>query len=494
MKSGLTVACNAVLAGEWDYEKNDGLAPDMVALHSGKNVWWRCRLGHSWQATPANREHGTGCPYCVNKKVLAGFNDMASQSPDLAVQWDYEKNGSLRPHMITSCSGRKVWWICDKGHSYQATPGNRSNGTGCPYCAGRKVLPGFNDLQSRNPVLAGQWDYRKNGDLRPDMFTQFSKQKVWWLCDKGHSWQTSILDRDRNGCPVCSGRKAAAGINDLLTLYPGLGSEWDYDKNPGLRPEEFRPGSNTPVWWKCSLGHSWKVSPNHRSRGSGCPYCAGKKVLEGFNDLKTLMPDVAKEWDYEKNGSLTPENVAMYSHKQVWWRCERDHSWKNYISNRTLHKHGCPYCTGQWAIKGENDLLTLNPELAAEWDYDRNGSLKPEDVMPGSGKKVWWICEKGHSWMAVIYSRKNNGCPVCAGRQALPGVNDLKTTMPEIAKEWDYEKNGNLRPEDVTAQSNRFVWWRCKNGHSWKAQVCCRYNSNGCPKCDGRIKMRTYFI
>lgn len=347
---------------------------------------------------------------------------------------------------------------------------------------------------SENPKLAAEWDYIKNGDLNPDMVGQYSKIKAWWKCDRGHSWQAVIKTRHAAGCPVCSGRTVMAGVNDLLSLYPGIAEEWDYEKNAGLRPEEMRPGSNTPVWWRCVLGHSWKVSPNHRSRGSGCPYCANKKVLTGFNDLKTLMPEDAELWDYEKNGALTPELVLPYSHKKVWWKCEKGHSWYGYISNRTLHKRGCPYCAGQRTISGENDLRTLNPGLASEWDYDQNGSLRPEDVMPRSGKVVWWKCTAGHSWRAAVYSRKDNGCPVCAGRQAIPGENDLRTVLPEIAEQWDYEKNGDLWPENVTAQSNRIIWWRCEKGHSWKAKPCERYRGNGCPKCDGRIKMRTHFM
>lgn len=494
MKGQETILDSPELLSNWDYERNGTLAPGQVSLHSGKNVWWQCSFGHSWRATPANRCHGTGCPYCTNRKVLAGYNDLKTQSPELASEWDNEKNGDLHPDAVTLNSTRKAWWLCPAGHSYDATPGNRNHGKGCPYCAGRKVLEGFNDLKSQAPAIAAWWDYEKNGNLRPEMVTKFSKRKVWWRCEEGHTWKATVQSKHITGCPVCSGRTAIPGINDLVTLCPEMVKEWDYEQNTDCTPEEMRPGSNTPVWWRCALGHSWKVSPNHRSRGSRCPYCTNKKVLRGFNDLKTLLPEDAKLWDYEKNGSLTPEMVTPYSHKQVWWRCEKGHSWHGYISNRTLHKRGCPYCAGQRVISGENDLLTKNPELATEWDYYRNGSLRPENVMPGSQKKVWWKCAEGHSWQAAVYSRKKNGCPLCSGRQVVPGVNDLKTMMPEIAKEWDYEKNGGLRPENVAAQSNRHVWWRCNKGHSWKAQVFERYNSNGCPKCDGRIKMRTYYL
>lgn len=494
MKFGETIRDMPALLDDWDYEKNAPLTPEQVSLHSGKDVWWKCSRNHVWKATPANRARGTGCPYCVNKKVLPGYNDLRTQAPLLAVQWDYDKNTALQPDMVTPGSTRKVWWRCANGHSYEATPANRSHGTGCPYCVGRKVLEGFNDLKSQNQEVAAQWDYDKNGGLRPEMVTQFSKRKVWWKCKEGHSWQAAILNRHKTGCPVCSGRIAIPGINDLVTLCPEMVKEWDYERNTGIKPSDMRPGSNTYVWWRCKLGHSWKISPNHRSHGSGCPYCANKKVLAGFNDLKTLLPEDAELWDYEKNGTLIPEMVTPYSHKKVWWKCKNGHSWYGHISNRTVHKRGCPYCAGQRAISGENDLVTLNPALASEWDYDKNGELRAENVMPGSRKKVWWKCSKGHSWCAAVYSRKNNGCPVCSGRQAISGINDLKTTMPELAEQWDYDKNGDLRPEDVTAQSNRIIWWKCKEGHSWKAKPCERYRGNGCPKCDGRIKMRTYFM
>lgn len=272
-----------------------------------------------------------------------------------------------------------------------------------------------------------------------------------------------------------------------------LAAEWNHEKND-VSPESITQGSNVAFWWKCKKGHEWKAKVNNRLHGNGCPYCANKKVLPGYNDLLTWFPEVAKEWNYRKNAELRPEKCLPKAHRKVWWICRRGHEWEALISNRTLHSRCCPYCAGQRAIAGENDLATLNPDLASEWDYDRNGELRPNNVMPGSQKKVWWKCMKGHSWRAAIYSRKNHGCPVCSGRQAIPGINDLKTTMPEVAEEWDYEKNGDLRPEDVTAQSNRYIWWRCKRGHGWKAQVCDRYHSNGCPKCDGRIKMRTHFM
>ena len=282
-------------------------------------------------------------------------------------------------------------------------------------------------------------------------------------------------------------------LNSVASV-PKLMQEWDKEKNEGISPDRLSLGSNIPVWWRCEKGHSWQINPNHRNRGSECPYCKNKKTLPGFNDLASKFPALLDEWDRDRNEGIDPSFCNYLSNKKVWWICQKKHSWRTAISNRTRLNSQCPYCQGQRTITGENDLLTVNPKLASEWHPDRNGNLSPEQVMPNSGKKVWWLCKQGHSWQAAVYSRKNNGCPYCSGRKAVPGENDLKTLFPELASEWDKEKNGNLRPENVGAWSNLSVWWLCKAGHSWKAKVCDRYNGNNCPRCNDRIKMRTNFM
>ena len=87
-----------------------------------------------------DRTRGTnGCPYCGNKKVLAGFNDLASIEPEIAAEWHPELNGALTPEMVTAGSNRKVWWLCPEGHVWRTAISNRTNAkkrTGCPVCAG----------------------------------------------------------------------------------------------------------------------------------------------------------------------------------------------------------------------------------------------------------------------------------------------------------------------------------------------------------------------
>jgi len=408
-----------------------------------------------------------------------------SDNAQLMAEWNWERNADVDPSQITIGSGQKVWWKCNKGHEWQATICNRTNGRGCPYCSGKKVLKGYNDLQTVNPILASGWNYEKNGDLKPENFSANSTEKVWWKCEKKHEWQATINSRNNgSGCPYCSSKKILKGYNDLQKSNPILSKEWNYQKNNGLTPVDVTPNSSKKVWWKCEKGHEWQARIDSRNNGNGCPYCSGLFTVKGENDLQTVNPTLAKEWNYEKNTGLTPDEVLSNSNKKVWWKCDTGHEWQATIYSRNTGIE-CPYCSGRYAVKGENDLQTVNPVLAKEWNYEKNGNLIPERFLANSHKKVWWKCNKGHEWQATIDSRNSGiGCPYCSGRYAVKGENDLQTVNPVLAKEWNYEKNGELKPENIMANSNITVWWKCNKGHEWRAKISNRNNGRGCPVCN----------
>ena len=126
--------------------------------------------------------------------------------------------------------------------------------------------------------------------------------------------------------------------------------------------------------------------------------------------LKSEYPLISSEWDYEKNDNLSPESCTPRSDLIVWWLCSKNHSWRASIKNRTTNKSGCPFCNHKRAIPGETDFQTRFPDIAKQWDFAKNGSLLPSEVLPFSNKKVWWKCEKGHSWQAKIENRVVSSC------------------------------------------------------------------------------------
>lgn len=271
--------------------------------------------------------------------------------------------------------------------------------------------------------------------------------------------------------------------------------EWAEDLNEKT-PAQLTTYSREKVWWRCVNDHTWQATPEGRAvRGRGCPYCRKHKIIPGKTDLATIVPEASLLWDYEKNRDFSPHEISPRSRAKVCWRCDRGHSWQAQIYNVAFAGSRCPYCAGYKAIPGETDLVTLSPEIAVQWDDEKNGNLRPETVSASSHTKVWWKCELGHSWQAMPFSRtrsRSAGCPYCTGRKVLKGFNDLETLKPDLAEEWHQPLNGDLTPGTVTLGSNKKVWWQCADGHVWQAYIYARTkpNGTGCPVCSGTVKAK----
>ena len=348
-------------------------------------------------------------------------------------------------------------------------------------------------METGREALLREWDSEKNLPLTPEAVTSGSSRYAFWRCERGHTWRATIYSRSKKDsrCPYCSGVRVERGVNDLATLAPQLVCQWHPTKNGALTPDQVITGSHRVVWWRCEKGHEWKAQIKSRTSGCGCPVCAGRLLLPGVNDLASQFPDLAAQWHPTRNGVLRPEDVLAGSHWKVWWRCERGHEWKSQILSRTQSNCGCPVCAGKAVVAGDNDLATVAPEIAAEWDREKNGVLSPQEVTPSSNRSVWWLCPLGHSYRATVAARtcQQSGCPVCAGRKVLPGFNDLATLEPEIAAQWHPTLNGMLKPTMVTPGSHKKVWWECPEGHVWKAVVYSRGSQKtGCPICAGKVK------
>lgn len=405
------------IAIEWHPALNGGRTAFDSAPGSSTKVWWLCCRGHEWQDTPSHRTgRGSGCPICAGKRILAGFNDLATLRPELAAEWDHDRN-ELTPQEVGAGSGRMTWWLDRFGHSWQATVNNRNQGTGCPVCAGQKILPGFNDLAAKQPMLALEWDTGRNG-FGPSEISPSSNKMAWWVCRDGHSWQMRVANRTQlgQGCPVCAGQKVLAGFNDMATTAPDLAAEWHPTRNLGVTPQAVFRSTARRIWWLDALGHEWEASANERSNGAGCPFCSGQRILVGFNDLATRRPDLAAEWHPTKNGDRTSQMVTVMNGTRAWWCCDRGHEWDSVISSRGAGT-GCPACAGQVVIEGANDLGCLWPTVAAQWHPTRNNGVSPHSVAQFSNRKFWFLCDAGHEWASTVNNRTHGqGCPECSER------------------------------------------------------------------------------
>lgn len=154
--------------------------------------------------------------------------------------------------------------------------------------------------------------------------------------------------------------------------------------------------------------HQWEASVGQRTTGTGCPFCSGAKPRKNYC-LLSEFPYIAAELHPTKNDGLKGTDLTPKSSKKVFWLCKKDktHEWRATPVDRVLKGSGCPICAGKVATNSTS-LAALHPKLAKEWDTTRNGSLRPEQVLPGSNKAVYWKCRKGHSWQQVIRQRTKN--------------------------------------------------------------------------------------
>lgn len=258
----------------------------------------------------------------------------------LAAEWHSIKNGVI-PDDLSSGSGRKVWWKCNKGHEWETRIAHRSAGSKCPSCAGIKAVHGKTDLFTTHPKIASQWHPTKNGVLTSQEVTAGSSKKVWWLDECGHEWETTVLIRSSGGnCPYCSGNKTLAGFNDLGTTHPVLALQWRDERNVNT----VSSGSKYKAVWECDKGHNWEAQVKNRTLGRGCPYCSNHKRFEGLNDLLTVYPHIASQWNNTKNTGFDIKTISLTSPEQVWWKCDKGHEWFCSVAHRTRKGLDCPVC------------------------------------------------------------------------------------------------------------------------------------------------------
>lgn len=324
------------LAKEWDYKENNGIDISTITYGSSKPIHWVCAKGHKWVLPVKKRTlRGDGCPYCSGKKSIVGENDFATLFPDIASQWDYEKN-IYSPTDYLPKSNQLIYWICENGHSYQSKICERTRGRSCPYCAHKRVVYGETDLKTKFPDIAAMWDCNKNGKYTPENVSYGSNKRVWWICENNHEWEDTVKNCVKRGnCPYC------VADNRLSVIAPELYEEIHPTKNTIIKDITIQ--SNRNIWWICNKGHEWQSPVYCRFRGDKCPYCSGKRPIVGETDLKTVNPELCKEWNYKKNRGKRPENYTRFSNARVWWICENGHEWRATICHRSAGT-GCPEC------------------------------------------------------------------------------------------------------------------------------------------------------
>ena len=499
------------------------------------------------------------------------MKQLLKNNKEIMKYWDFNKNDNELLNKATLGCHNKAWWICVKGHSYEQEIRSKVKGVGCPICSNKKVLKGYNDLATTNPKLLKEWNYSKNEilGLNPESVTKGAEKKVWWICPKcNESYECYIYSKkEKQGCPYCR-KLIGVGVNDIFTIKPCWKKYWNYEENEkrGINPYNLRRRSHIKVNWICSIcGKSFDRLLAKTKEEVICNNCARNKgalkriktYIEKYGSLLERYPEILKEWDYEKNTELNPNEVTSHSEQKVWWICPYGHSYKSSIAHK-VDGRGCPKCSKENSVSfPENAIVYYLKKV----DDDIIESYQPEFLV---GKEIdIYIKSKnigieydGANWHKdstrdleknklcydnniTLYRIRENKCPILnsTSRDLYVGTDDnynslnkiirdlikelynkeiivdidfdrmeilklvsytikqksLEIMFPDIAKEWDYEKNKGLLPSQFYATSGRKVWWTCPKGHSYDCTISHRtVDKNGCPYCSNQKILRGY--
>lgn len=486
---------------EWDYERNQNKTPREFTHGSGSKVFWKCNKNHVWETAINSRTSGarTGCPICSR-----GQTSFPEQAVAYYVSKIYDIEQRIKIKGIEAdiyIPQKKIAIEYDGKYFHEKDNAKkREEKKNKVFKEANIRLIRIKECDDKNCVEGDVIRFVLSYSYINDDF-KWAILKLFELIAPDQAEKIEV-DLEKEEKSIKNYYMNTLKENSVLVKYPNLIAEWDYEKNGGLKPEYFSAHNHYKAWWKCKQGHSWKASISTRGvYNYGCPYCAGQKVTKGENDLQTWCENnnssILKEWDYELN-AIKPNEIPKTYKEKIWWKCEKNnHSWSATVYNR-LNGTGCPKCnTGNNVARNKKTLeewcIENNSNLLNEWNYEKNSELSPKMVTYGSHKKVWWKCNNGHEWEAVLKSRLyNHGCPYCSGtnKKAVAGVNDLETWCKEnsreyILEEWDYEKNGEHNPAMFTMGSHKRIAWKCSKGHTWEAPIKERTKNKGnmCPIC-----------
>ena len=450
-----TVADVDWLMAEWDYEINSslGIFPDKLGSQSNTYAFWKCKYGHKWKAKISNRYHGRGCPDC-RKGLKTSFPEQAvlfyvkKKFPDAINSFkDIFSNGMELDVYIPSIK---------TGIEYDGIAWHKDDTL---------------EKEERKYEICKQ-----NGVT----LIRLKENVEHYRNDLNIADRIILVRRAFTGRPVSYATLDYA-IRELLFAL--------FDVDQADMYSRFFRKSGDPERWK-EIAYGPKVKTDVNSRRDKDLIYQNYLVNKENHSLASEYPEVAAHWHPTKNGELTPAMFPPHSMVSVWWIGDCGHEWDTPIALMS-RSYGCPYCHGLRVLKGFNDLETAYPEIAKQWHPTKNGSDSPDMFTYGSGHKAYWLCPIcKQDWEAAINNRTTNrrGCPYCAHEKPIKGENDLATLWPDLIKEWDYNKNGDLDPSDFLPSSNKKVWWKCsKCEYEYKTSIANRTKGTGCKQCAGQV-------
>ena len=435
---------------------------------------------------------------------------VAERMPELALDWDTERNGEATPPLVAWSSNLRACWRCrrcqrpsESGVAARARIYQRrgpSAGCRSRMCSRRLSdvpAPG-NSMRARYaPNLVLSFDLDANIPDTPDSVGHGSKREFYWRCllDSGHpSYPRSLPSRRKRACPLCE---------SLIGTHPDIADQWHPTRNGDLTPADVTPGYSSRVWWQCSRGHEWQaVVATRTNQGNACPDCVlshrSAAEVKLWAELQAVLGPtlgVGTVLHHQRLQGVSSrlakvdivlvlnDRLVAVEYDGAYWHREReapDRRKSDEIREvghllirarekplNALHEHDVEFATtdpvevatavfSRLAALGWLPLAAL---LAAQ-DYIGQSRLRGSEL----AKEL--LADVAHADL---------------------GPSSLAETHPWLASEWDEEANGELTPRHVRGDWSRKVWWRCPLGDLFDESPGARISrGRHCPFCAGK--------
>lgn len=513
-----------------DFERNNLEKVDVANLYTNSSVYanWICSKGHFFKekvSTMYRRKNK--CFYCTGRSVWPGENDLQTLYPDLAKEFDVEKNG-ISPIYISPKDTKTYMWTCENKHpSFPQSVEHRVNRkTTCPYCTERKVITGNNDLETLFPDIASEWDYENNKGVSPNDISPYTYKSYSWKCPKGHTYTKRVIYRTkfhkRIDCPKCLKAFSTSFPEQAIYYYaqkcfPDAINRYKEPFDNQMELDIYIPSYRMGIEYDGIAFHNSEDQHDRELRKYET--CKKNRIrLVRIKESEDTWRDTADDIFYVKQKMTDKElsEFLLFLFSKLFTFSKYTFTHNDAGSKESLFNRFYGFPTDfnisrdraeilEYLVDVENSFGALYPELAELWSKEDNGNLTPFMFTPGSGYPAKWKCPTcGNVWesqISSIVSRNVRSCKACSMKRNGSTITKVKTrkhgSLAEksevLLKQWDYDANGNLSPYEIPLNYSFDVAWKCDVcGYTWLSSPNSRMRKDkiaGCPHCTGRVAM-----
>ena len=400
------------VAKEWDRVKNKIKASEVFYQSAKQNYWWKCKYGHQWRTSIYHRTVSkSDCPSCKISSSLPEiriYSELMTLFKNVRHRYYYDKNFEIDIFLPDQKIAIEYdGWYFHKGrYEKDIVKNNKIKNFGLKLIRIREE--GLAPIDSAD-LYVGKTKLTKN-----DLDKIVKKIESYGFKNS----KTKEYEKEKKFVNEKLYRKiqyflpAPAYNESFKVRFPEIAKEFDLIKNAPLKPEHYTPFSAKRVWWKCKRDHSWSVDIGNRTyHKSNCPICVNlyrdefRKPIK--NNILDLYPEIAKEWNYEKN-KTKPNMFTEGSKYKAWWCCNScNTSYLRPILERTTFNRSCPKCYPIIYSEKKNNITVSYPKIALEWDYKKNKNINIKTITPSASRyKYWWKCAKcSKSYQRDVRSR-----------------------------------------------------------------------------------------